>query len=408
MKILVFGSCNLDYVYNLDHIVSAGETESTNSFDVFPGGKGLNQAIAVAKAGVPVYFAGCVGSDGEILTDILVENNVDISFLKRLKAKNGHAIIQVGAIGENAIFLYPGSNELITKEYIDFVLGHFSEDDIILLQNEISNVDYIVDQAYRKKMRIVFNPSPFNEKIKQIDFNKVTHTILNEVEICALSNRETPEECLNDVVKNFPNLQVVLTLGKDGSIYRDHSNEIYQPSFKVNAIDTTAAGDTFTGYFIAELSKGTSYTEILKTASVAAAIAVSREGAAPSIPSINEVMNELDVLLPNNDRRHLDLTKKRIEIYIEENIRTANLAQLSMLLGYSTVYTGKLVKQLLGISFSKFVQAKRCDMAARKLIQTDLSIEAIIKEIGYENESFFRKIFKEKYGINPLEFRKRG
>ncbi|MBE7050328.1 MAG: hypothetical protein E7394_06095 [Ruminococcaceae bacterium] len=194
MKILNFGSCNIDYVYSLDHIVEAGETETTYKFETFPGGKGLNQSIAVAKAGVKVCHAGCVGCDGEILTNILMKNDVDISYISKTDEKNGHAIIQVSSEGENSIFLYPGSNEMITKNYIDFVLENFGRNDIILLQNEISNVEYIVEKAYQKQMCIILNPSPFNEKLDKIDFNKLTYIILNEIEAKAISGCDIPEE----------------------------------------------------------------------------------------------------------------------------------------------------------------------------------------------------------------------
>ena len=134
MKILNFGSCNIDYVYSLDHIVRVGETETTNKLEIFPGGKGLNQSIAASKAGVKVYHAGCVGYDGNLLTDILSENGIDISYLRKTPEKIGHAVIQVSNKGENSIFLYPGSNEMVSEDYIDDVLENFDSGDIILLQ----------------------------------------------------------------------------------------------------------------------------------------------------------------------------------------------------------------------------------------------------------------------------------
>ena len=107
MKIINFGSCNIDYVYSLDHIVKEGETESTDCLETFPGGKGLNQSIAVAKAGSVVYHAGFVGFDGAFLKDILSDSVVNVNFLQKINAKNGHAIIQVSAKGDNSIFIYP-------------------------------------------------------------------------------------------------------------------------------------------------------------------------------------------------------------------------------------------------------------------------------------------------------------
>ena len=407
MKILNFGSCNIDYVYSVDHIVEAGETETSSSLETYPGGKGLNQSIAVAKAGANIYHAGCVGFDSEILTDILSENGVDISLLKKVDEKNGHAIIQVNTAGENSIFLYPGSNEMISKEYIDSVLEKFSDGDIILLQNEINNVDYIVDKAYEKNMCIILNPSPFNEKINKIDLNKITYIILNKVEAKTISGCDIPEESLTYIKNKFPNIKIVLTLGSKGCIYYDGEERVYQSAFVVEAVDTTAAGDTFMGYFVAGLAEDASRAKILRIASAASAISVSRNGAAPSIPGKSEVLATIDKMKENKTDCKSDNILKQIEKYIESNIKNANLKELSKILGYSSVYTGSLVKELTGKSFSKTVQDKRCSIAAEKLSETDLPIETIISEIGYENESFFRKIFKEKYGKNPLEYRKR-
>ena len=317
MKILNFGSCNIDYVYSLDHIVGVGETETTYMLETFPGGKGLNQSIAVAKAGGEIFHAGCVGCDSDILTEILLKNSVNISYLSRTDEKNGHAIIQVSDKGENSIFLYPGSNEMITKDYIDIVLKDFGQGDIILLQNEISNVDYIVERAYQKQMCIILNPSPFNEKLNKIDFNMLTYIILNEVEAKAIAGCDIPEENLTCIKNKYKNLKVVLTLGSNGCIYSDSLCEFYQPAFKVNAVDTTAAGDTFTGYFIAGLSRGSNYQTILKMASAASAIAVSRKGAAPSIPDKNEVLSSLENLKENILNSKLDIMRKQIDSYIE-------------------------------------------------------------------------------------------
>ena len=293
MKILNFGSCNIDYVYSLDHIVSPGETETTYKMETFPGGKGLNQSIAVSRAGVKVYHAGCIGEDGEILEEIMKKSGVDTSYLKKVPKKNGHAVIQVTKQGENSIFLYPGSNEMVTKDYIDFVLADFNEGDIILLQNEISNVEYIVEKAYQKGMCIILNPSPFNEKINKIDFNMLSYIILNEVEIKEVSGIDSVEEGLGSMNKKYPNLKIMLTLGSSGCVYKDKKETVSRPAYKVDVVDTTAAGDTFTGYFVAGISAGDNICDILKTALLASSIAVSRKGAAPSIPKRCEVLETL-------------------------------------------------------------------------------------------------------------------
>ena len=290
MKILNFGSCNIDFVYNLDHIVAIGETETSNSMQVFPGGKGLNQSVALAKAGMEVYHAGCIGTDGEMLTDVLESNGVDISNIKKVDEKTGHAIIQVSSKGDNSIFLYPGSNAKITEEFVDEVLDKFQKGDMLLLQNEINKIDYIIEKAYKKGMYIIFNPSPYNDEIKNLDFNMLSYIILNEVEMSELTQCDNPKDGLKYFSKNYPKLKIVLTLGSEGCMYSDTEKIVFQPSFKVNAVDTTAAGDTFTGYFFAQIAMGNTVEKSLKIASVASAIAVSRKGASVSIPMLNEVL----------------------------------------------------------------------------------------------------------------------
>lgn len=405
MKILNFGSCNIDYVYSLHHIVKIGETETTHTLETFPGGKGLNQSIAVSRAGAKIYHAGCVGNDSKMLTDILQQNGVDISYLQTVDTKNGHAVIQVSSEGENSIFLYPGSNEMITKEYVDTVLDKFDAGDIILLQNEINNVDYIVEKAYQKGMCIVLNPSPFNEKIHAINFNMLSYIVINEVELSEISECTVPEEGLVYLKNKYPALKVILTLGENGSVFVNENQELRQAAFQVDVVDTTAAGDTFLGYFIAELSKGTDYSQILKIASVASAITVSRKGAAPSIPTKSEVLSLFDKLRESKSNSKNDSLYEKINSYIDQNLKTANLAELSQILGYSTVYTGSIVKRLTGETFSKAVLLKRCKMAAHMLLSTDFSIHEIIHMLGYENESFFRKAFKKHYGETLSEYR---
>ena len=205
----------------------------------------------------------------------------------------------------------------------------------------------------------------------------------------------------------YPWINVILTLGEKGSVFMNKNQELHQAAFKVDAVDTTAAGDTFIGYFIAELSRRAEYREILKIASAASAITVSREGAAPSIPSRDELLSSIADMQENTTDSKDKVMQSQIESYIEQNIKTANLKELSCILGYSTAYTGNMVKKLTGEAFSAILLSKRCKIAARMLLDTDLSVKEIIGSVGYENESFFRKAFKKKYGTNLLEYRER-
>lgn len=294
MKILNFGSCNLDYVYSMEHIVMPGETASSCGLEIFPGGKGLNQSIAVAKAGAQIFHTGCVGEDGGLLADTLMENGVNIKYLQEVPGKNGHAIIQVSGDGENSIVLYAGSNGMISEELIDRVLSNFAEGDMLLLQNEINSVPLIVEKAYSKGMKIILNPSPYNEKIGKIDLTKVSCLILNEVEAAGFSGTKDVQQSLDYFYHQYPELAIMMTLGKNGCVYSDGANRLYHPAFPVQAVDTTAAGDTFTGYFVAGMSENKNMADVLVMASAAAAIAVTRNGAAPSIPTKEEVVSFLN------------------------------------------------------------------------------------------------------------------
>lgn len=293
MKILNIGSLNIDYVYELSHIVTPGETADSKSMSIFPGGKGLNQSIAVARSGGSISHAGCIGNDGLFLKELLQSAGVNTKYIKVEDASSGHAIIQVDQKGENSIILYHGTNYMIDKDYIDSVLSDFSEGDILILQNEISNLQYIIDKAYDKKMKIVLNPSPITDELKKTDLSKISILILNEIEAFSFSGERDTDKICEYFRHNFPTLSVVLTLGSKGSIYVGKDDQVFYPAFSVKAVDTTSAGDTFTGYFISGLVKEIKTENAFKFATAAAAISVSKKGASSSIPTIDEVENFL-------------------------------------------------------------------------------------------------------------------
>ena len=406
MKLLNFGSCNIDYVYMLDHIVNVGETESTHNLSTFCGGKGLNQSIACARAGAKVYHAGCIGEDGQILSQLLEQNGVDTRYIKRIEGKNGHAIIQVTPSGENSIFIFAGSNAKITREDVDSTLFNFEKGDFILLQNEISNLAYIVKTAKQKGLDIILNPSPINEKIAELDLNDISILILNEIEAKMLSGANDANGALEYFKKNYPLLKVVLTLGSYGSFYQFGGEKIYQNTYKVDVVDSTAAGDTFTGYLVAEIIKGTKIKDALQIASCAAAISVTRHGAAPSIPTYNEVKKAIKVLEPKQQNIVLKMLKEKIEEYVDANLSTVCLQDVADFLGYSSVYTSNLIKKLTNMSYVEFLLERRLVKAEELIKNTDISIGEIFFRVGYQNENYFRKKFAKRYGKNPLEYRK--
>ncbi len=293
MKILNIGSMNLDYVYQVDHIVQPGETISTSGMNVFLGGKGINQSIAIAKAGAEVYHGGLIGEDGQAFIEACHEYGVHDEFIRQIPGKTGHTIIQIDKAAQNCILLYGGANQMLEESYIDEVLSHFQEGDILLLQNEVNNIAYIVEKAFEKGMEIALNPSPFNEKLDDVDLEKINIFLLNEIEGGQITGKVDPEEILSEMCRRFPKAQIVLTLGKDGAIYAQQEKKYHQPIFSVKAVDTTAAGDTFTGYFLAGLVEGMEIEDILRMSAKASSIAVTREGAVPSIPYRREVEEAL-------------------------------------------------------------------------------------------------------------------
>ena len=295
MRVLSFGSLNIDYVYKVDHFVNKGETLSSKSLQVFTGGKGLNQSIALAKAGVEVYHAGMIGEDGKMLLEALDKAGVHTEYVKvQGEVRTGNAIIQNDLQGDNCILLYGGANQQIDEKYIDEVLEQFGREDWLLIQNEINNLSYLVSQAKEKGMRIILNPSPMNEKIAELPLDKIDYFILNEVEAQQLLEKELQDDrdgkALAEEIKTaFPSATIVLTQGEKGSVYYDGEQCISQEIFKVKAVDTTAAGDTFTGYFVGGILNGDSPEKAMRVAAKASAIAVTRPGAAPSIPTKEEV-----------------------------------------------------------------------------------------------------------------------
>ena len=293
MKILNFGSLNLDLVYQIPHFVRAGETLSTTGFSRNVGGKGLNQSVALAKAGAEVYHAGLIGEDGALLKDFLAENGVDVRFVRTVDCPSGHAVIQVVPEGNNCIFLFGGANQQVSEAFIAEALEPFGPGDFLVLQNEINMIDRIILAAAEKGMQVVLNPSPIAENLKHLPLEKISWFILNEIEGGELSGETEPGKILDKLTALYPHAKIVLTLGGDGSVYADSQRRIPQPAFKVQAVDTTAAGDTFTGFFFAAMAEGAEPAEALLRASKASSISVTRPGAAASIPTLAEVLEAL-------------------------------------------------------------------------------------------------------------------
>lgn len=290
MKVLDFGSLNYDYVYQVDHILVGGETSAALSMETHIGGKGLNQAIALKKAGVNVFMAGSLGTDGVSIRELCRKEGVNTDYLASVDGKSGHTIIQVDKDAQNCIMLYGGSNRKQEKPQIDRTLEDFGIGDILLLQNEINHLNYIIDKASEIGMTIVLNPSPFDDNLKTCDMGKVDYFIMNEIEGSLLTGRERYRDILSAMRLMFPKARTVLTVGKEGAYYQDENVQVFQEAFPVKAVDTTAAGDTFTGYFIAGLVNGTDINRNLRMCARASSIAVTKKGATDSIPEYEDVL----------------------------------------------------------------------------------------------------------------------
>ena len=292
MKTLVFGSLNIDLIFPLDHIVRPGETISSTGMIRSAGGKGANQAAALAKAGLEVYMAGKIGADGRFLLELLGSYGVDTSAVIEYDGATGQAIIQVDKNGQNSIVLYAGGNALVSSEEIRSVLGRFGSGDILVLQNEIAGLGEIMETAVQKGMMVYFNPSPYESGIEALPLEGVNAFFVNELEAAAMTQtpvEEAHEKKLGLLLERFPGAEIILTAGKEGAFYgrgkiREHAAIVDAP-----VVDTTGAGDTFSGYFIASRTRGFSPAEALGIASRAASIAVSRRGAMEAVPLAKEV-----------------------------------------------------------------------------------------------------------------------
>ncbi|MDO4539334.1 MAG: ribokinase [Coriobacteriales bacterium] len=292
-KVLNFGSLNLDYVYRVDHFVQPGETLNAASQMINPGGKGLNQSIALARAGMRPWHAGCLGLGGDKLAELLRANGVDTSYLMSVDELQGNAVIQVTPSGENCIVLFGGSNRCVSAEQIERTLASFDPGDWLVLQNEVNEVARLVDEAHARGMHVVLNPSPFDEGLREVDFSKLSWLLVNEVEARQVAQSSDPSEVWRTLHARYPQLSVLITLGSRGSVAYQMQNgevhETHQDAFVVNAKDTTGAGDTFTGYFVASLMTELPLEDCMRRASMASALSVTREGAAASIPQLAEV-----------------------------------------------------------------------------------------------------------------------
>ena len=293
MKILNFGSLNLDYIYRVPHFVHPGETLTCLSRETACGGKGLNQSIALARSGASVHHAGCIGAGCEPLVAMLRDNDVDTTDLRPVHGENGHTIIQVNDEGENCILYFPGSNGAVTPEQARKTIANYEAGDILVLQNEITAMDAIMREGHARGMRIALNPSPM-AGCEALPLQLCDWLFVNENEARVLSGAEGDADVEEAIAKRFPDTRILVTRGSRGAAAVGAGRErVWQGAFAAKAVDTTAAGDTFEGFFLGRVAAGDDEKTALACAAMAASIAVSRPGAGPSIPTLSEVLQAL-------------------------------------------------------------------------------------------------------------------
>lgn len=292
-QVLNFGSLNIDRVYHVDHFVAPKETLACSCMDTGAGGKGLNQSIALARAGIAVAHAGKIGPEGDFLLQTLQKAGVDTHWVFRGATPTGHAIIQVDPSAQNSILLFPGANAEITPAEILEVLCEQPAGRWLLLQNEISNPETLMREAKSRGMKIAMNPAPCTPEIKQLPLELLDLLVVNEVEASQLTgaapeDTDTQTRLLRQICQEA---EIIITLGSEGAIYSSAKETFRISAVKAKAVDTTSAGDTFIGYFMAAKLRGLTPQEAMQTAARASAITVSSPGAADSIPAADEIFH---------------------------------------------------------------------------------------------------------------------
>ena len=288
-KIINFGSINIDHVYRVPHLVKPGETLSSLDLVTGLGGKGANQSVAIARAGVSVAHVGRVFKGDRWAVELLASTGVDTDNIALIEGASGHAIIQVDDQGENAIVLHGGANQSFSIADIESALNHNQQARYLLMQNETNLLAEAFELAQAKGIKIVLNPAPMTDNIKDLPLAKLDTLIVNQGEAEALCGAADIDQMTQQMAALAPQTRVVVTLGGDGAMLLANGEVTHINSPSVDVVDTTGAGDTFVGYFLAGVAEGMNDYDALQRACLAGSIAVTRQGAITAIPDRSEV-----------------------------------------------------------------------------------------------------------------------
>lgn len=287
VKIVVIGSSSMDLVVTSDQRPGAGETVLGRSFKTVPGGKGANQAVAAARLGAEVYMIGCVGDDhyGTAILENFKQNGVDVTNVEPVTDTESGTAHIILAEGDNSIVVVKGANDLVTPHYVKKSESLIKQADMVLIQQEIpeETVEYVSELCKELDVPLLLNPAPARPLSKKV-IDSASYITPNEHEAAVLFDGRSTESAL----KQYPN-KVFITEGKEGARYFDGKKEITVPSYTVEAIDTTGAGDTFNAALAVALAEGKSITESLQFANRAASLSVTKFGAQGGMPNRSEV-----------------------------------------------------------------------------------------------------------------------
>ncbi|MFH0024757.1 ribokinase [Pseudomonas fluorescens] len=296
-NVVVIGSLNMDLVTRAPRLPVGGETLIGHSFATVSGGKGANQAVAAARLGAQVAMVGCVGDDdyGVQLRDALLAEQIDCQAVSTVDGSSGVALIVVDDNSQNAIVIVAGANGAMTPAVIDRFDAVLQAADVIICQLEIpdATVGHALKRARALGKIVILNPAPASRPLPADWFAAIDYLIPNESEAAALSGMpvdslQTAESAATRLIAMGAG-KVIVTLGAQGSLFANGQGFEHFPAPKVQAVDTTAAGDTFVGGFAAALANGQSEASAIRYGQIAAALSVTRAGAQPSIPTISDV-----------------------------------------------------------------------------------------------------------------------
>lgn len=283
MAIWNLGSINADIVYSVSHIPAPGETLSSTNRQTFLGGKGTNMSVAAARAGAHVRHIGAVGEDGQWAIDRLLEYGVDTRNIAMLETETAQAIIMVDPHGENAIVLHPGANAEIPQATLQAAMAEASTGDWLVIQNETNLQRTAAAMGKKLGLQVAYAAAPFDAARVQAVLPHLDFLILNAVEA------EQLQEATGQAASDLPVRDVIVTLGADGADWYSPAGKQHFPAIKVEPVDTTGAGDTFTGYVLAGLDRGMPMAQAIGLATKAGALMVTRHGTADVIPDLSEV-----------------------------------------------------------------------------------------------------------------------